>query len=135
MREIKFRAWDGERKKMLHFSKLTLCREYNHIAFQVVEKEEKDSYGCVSLGDPESEDEALKNLMQFTGLKDKNGKEIYEGDIVHSDHWDPKRYEVVFDRGCYCMKFGNDSNFYPDAKYCENMEVIGNIYENKDLLS
>lgn len=74
-------------------------------------------------------------LMQYTGLTDKNGKEIYEGDIVKSEQWTPEIYRVWFSRGGFC--FSNDTTdieYVNDAKYLEQFEVIGNIYENPELL-
>lgn len=73
-------------------------------------------------------------VMQFTGLKDKNGKEIYEGDIVRLEQWEPEIYEVVFNRGGFCFRHSDTDVFYHDAKYIEKGEVIGNIYENPELL-
>jgi uncharacterized phage protein (TIGR01671 family) len=74
-------------------------------------------------------------LMQFTGLYDKNGVEIYEGDIIQLDSWKPKRWEVTFNRGGFCMRDKPDASYYPDCKYTEKSIVIGNIYENADLLT
>jgi uncharacterized phage protein (TIGR01671 family) len=73
-------------------------------------------------------------IMQFTGLKDKNGQEIYEGDIVKLNSWEPQYFQVGFDRGGFCFYRPGDV-FYNDAKYLETAEVIGNIYENSELLN
>ncbi len=67
-------------------------------------------------------------LMQFTSLHDKNGKEIYEGDIIH-DPLTGKRYPVVFENGAFRTNGLVECNAFP------NDEVIGNIYENPDLLT
>jgi uncharacterized phage protein (TIGR01671 family) len=78
--------------------------------------------------------------MQYTGLKDKNGKEIYEGDIcyVYPDEWEFQlegcNHNVIYFEGGFGLK--RDKNpFYPLYKsladYCN---VIGNIYENPELL-
>ena len=73
-------------------------------------------------------------LMQYTGLKDKNGKEIYEGDILHDDTG--SKYEIV-----YVENLAQFLGDYGDCDFALSMyeqgdnEIIGNIYENSELLS
>ena len=72
-----------------------------------------------------------KTIGQYTGLKDKNGKKIFEGDIVliNGKHTD----EVIFECGCFLMK-KQLYNYEFTYQNFDNLEVIGNIYENKELL-
>lgn len=67
-------------------------------------------------------------ISKYTGLKDKNGKEIYEGDIIHT-----KYYNRI-----YIINFHCDANVFGDKRQCveceADAEVIGNIYENPELL-
>ena len=72
---------------------------------------------------------AAKN--QFTGLRDKNGKEIYEGDIL--SYHSKKGWEVFFEDGCYYMMYGDHSFLFEKMRAIES-EIIGNIYENPKLL-
>ena len=69
-----------------------------------------------------------ETIMQFTGLLDKNGKEIYEGDIIKADwHWEePKQVSLNFDWIYDFQEYGLDG---------DNLEIIGNIYENPELFN
>ena len=138
MREIKFRAWDKEHQVMY-------LPEYSEVRYMSVE----------SL----NEDNSLLEIMQYTGVKDKYDKEIYEGDIL-AWHWDiidfknkdtevgvieydletlqyvlnkyeKKYYPAINNDASYDDgKRALESLFYPEYDY----KVIGNIYENSELL-
>jgi len=147
-REIKFRAWDKENKKMDAV-----------LIFMVAEnKTYPHSRGYIHNCQDWEEHGLLTNpvIMQYTGLKDKNGKEIYEGDIVSVksiiyDTIEPfeKSTKIEFQIFCeviWCNKIAGydlkkiDGDNKPDAWgfYNENVnpfEVIGNIYENPELIN
>ncbi len=120
MREIKFRAWDKEKKRMT-------------TTFNV------SSQGIVMFTPLGESPIYLYNyiLMQYTGLKDKTGKEIYEGDIVkETDGTHSAKGVVYFSSdgllGAFLIRTSYTNDKIYDAR-C--LEVIGNIYENKDLLN
>lgn len=121
MREIKFRAWDG----------VTMHSSFDLRDHVQTEKEWVDE-------DYEMNDYLLAFspktiLLQFTGLKDKNGKEIYEGDIIqYKSEIGHSEWEVLFHEGRFCHK---NKDTRPDIWYeCNEIEIIGNIYENQELL-
>lgn len=121
MRELKFRAWDKKFKKM-YFKGLMLCVDGDLGFDPRVFK--KGKYAPLEM-----------ELMQFTGLHDRKGKEIYEGDILKKhtpSNWIPEGNVVVkySGNGFWCES-KSGGNFFPDVDY---VEIIGNIYENPELL-
>ena len=71
-------------------------------------------------------------IGQFTGLYDKNGREIYEGDIVKSTF---TTYIVTWDKECACFSLKEDNTPHLLADYIDDIEVFGNIYDNPELLN
>ena len=119
-REIKFRAYHKERKEIF---------EIASIDFE--EKKVTLSNGIIKLLNV---DFKQFELSQYTGLKDKNGKEIYEGDIVIlNDTEEENRCVVKYKYGSYILI---DGDLRENLSNVEDsfLEVIGNIYENKNLL-
>ena len=106
LRKIAFRAWEPTHQRMFDCSIVNSGEGY-------------ENWSDFEDGCPKSD-----ILMQYTGLKDKNGKEIYEGDIVISNG---HKTDVRFYQGMF--NIGMNSPLY---KY--EVEVVGNIYENPEML-
>ena len=70
-------------------------------------------------------------VMQFTGLLDKLGKEIYEGDIIDNGGA-LQKYEVIFHKGCFCISQGGLGYHIFNEK---EAEILGDIYQNPELIN
>jgi uncharacterized phage protein (TIGR01671 family) len=113
MREIKFRCWIKEEKIMVTPEQL------------------------INLDGNMANDDGKDVLMQFTGLYDKNGKDIYEGDIMQAEVENPCSWLVVWNYNGFYLE-----RYYDDGKKDEgyfgiitDWKVIGNIYDNPELLT
>lgn len=127
MREIKFRGKDIETGKWVFGDLHTLC-DKPHIH---TDKSKFPYAGKRSFVIPET-------IGQFTGLLDKNGKEIYEGDILAVNHADEKSYlEVRFVRGVFAFLWNGDldDEFPCNAPTQEWAEVVGNIHDNPEIIN
>ena len=128
MREIKFRAWDDKEEIMTNFS-------FSDIKHDGLVPLYVNEHGIDGYCDLQSDG---IHIMQFTGLRDKNGVEIDEGDVVQmfGDYGEKRRCEVLFGDGYWIplvrVEYGYNAIDRYDAEY---FEVIGNIYENKELLN
>lgn len=132
-RAIKFRAWDPDREKMMYPMVLNWWEDDGALAFRSEFVDREEPHECTSKYLDEVE------LLQYTGLRDKNKKEIYEGDIIYVPDHDWNGY-VVFTGDCqYALKgktvLGNDGYLLFTQIYLNKCEVIGNIYENPELLA
>lgn len=126
-REIKFRAW----------LPIAIDDDDNYSEFEMTYDLAFQKYAPLN--------DLLKNLnrplMQYTGLLDKTGKEIYEGDFLKLNHWKSsdifdytKPFIVKWEFGQINFKQGEHNNFIGSLNGKLGMEIIGNIYENPELL-
>ena len=128
MREIKFRAWDKKTQQICGVKVIDIFRQ------------------CVGFGWNEYDGIKWRDfkdvvLMQYTGARDKNGREIYEGDIIrHSSYFDrdgTKKdclYVVCWDNDGLHFSYKSLQNVLYFAFDLGDSEVVGNIFENEDLL-
>ena len=145
MRDIKFRAWDKAKNMMVN---------------PIVDENKTDGTACLDINNALDFTEHNYELMQYTGLTDKNGKEIYEGDIIkqsvhifsigneYEDEYEDDFYEtgivkIIASKGAVITNIIKTREDVDDKEKIKGLvknirkyrsEIIGNIYENPSLL-
>jgi uncharacterized phage protein (TIGR01671 family) len=131
MRTIKFRAWDEQNKIM-------------HNDFQFIKSGDEGNDWIVFTSDKQTLQDSIHpfenpyfgqqlKIMEYTGLKDKNGKEIYEGDILETSD-DSICYVVFEDTGFAVKSHGSEAIDWEFSNFYSECEIIGNIHQNPELL-
>lgn len=113
MREIKFRGFCNIEKKM--YQKFYI---EDHMKFAFLDELINSA-------------QERYTLMQYTGLKDKNGVEIFEGDLVILPRWDTRKRKVYFEAGMFKVENGASGFSLATTLGEVPCEVVGNIYEDK----
>ena len=125
MREIKFRAWVKDRKAIFEVISI------DYVSKKVTYIVERTGHLLNIRHDKFNDVE----LMQYTGIKDKDNKEIYEGDILF-ESFGERYYKVVFENGSFRAEFKGDFEEYSFDLIdvvAQGCEIVGNIYENPEL--
>lgn len=130
MREIKLRAWDSARKEMI----ATGFHVIGEVTMFSVIEQWLSEHSIEGKGILERLVDVV--LSEFTGMQDSEGNDIYEGDVLIRE-FDQRKYKVVFICGCFCLKTekGYDVPFAISVNDFSVLKIIGNIYENSNLIS
>lgn len=117
MRKIKFRAWHKKHQHILYVYEINF--EEQIAKCRNIQENSNHTYGFIDI-----------ELMEFTGLEDKSGKEIWEGDIVNWTVLGGEICQIRYKDSAFLIEFRHFDK-YQAGKW---VEVIGNIHENPDLI-
>lgn len=140
MREIEFRVWDNQEKVYLNKKDIAIDNLGNIFIFEGCDDNDAELWHARILSDPDNEQYAIE---QFTGLTDRNGVGLYEGDIVKFTHkigdgWGNNKGDITELKymidGVSFSGFGFRNSVPLTANKANKLEVIGNIHESSELL-
>lgn len=125
---LRFRVWDSITKKLRNVAQITLDSRQHGFPSEI-----EDMATCHLICCPHL------TLEQCTGLRDKNGQLIYEGDIIrHDTAAGPKFWPVVFRNGCFVLPYESGDAWLgkviEHCPYDSGVVVVGNIHENPEML-
>lgn len=112
MRDLKFRVWNKTYEKYEDFNLYAIDEDGDLLRLEGIGE-------CVDLSLADEDDDYI--IEQYTGVNDKNGKAIYEGDILDVNG---ERAEVVFEKGIFCVIL-DGARWVVEDRY----EIVGNIHE------
>lgn len=141
MREIKFRGIPTDnntsyyKKDKFVDGSLIIDNDKYYIVLEIIDNIKRDDYVIYMV------EVIPETVGQYIGLKDKNGKEIYEGDILKFDYRQDENFEIVFEDGAFWIrsKYNEYVSLHEVIEICKRpnnwqIEVVGNIYDNPELL-
>jgi len=152
MREIKFRVWfppydETEDGKVIHYEgSMNYNPQFEKVTVYTKELFDEGALAKAVKGNiNEAFVDSGNPIMQFTGLKDKNGKDIYEGDILSNDRYADELRQVIWnDVGALfqtvyfrAIQIRTSGGRFPNSMPLDtdwHFEIIGNIYQNPELL-
>jgi uncharacterized phage protein (TIGR01671 family) len=127
MRELKFKFWNKLARRFQAPNKYAIQGDGLYVSYD---------YDMMAWDDPSSFDDSILVPCQYIGYKDSEDKEVYENDIVEVGFGEHKGVlgKIIFEYGCFMIESRYNAIFQDSYKSIKYGKVVGNIFENNDLL-
>lgn len=133
MRELKFRVWDEKYKRFVK-GDLFFEQEAQGTFEPDCYHDEEGEIHCMKFSQRKLDRYHGYVIQQYTGLQDKNGIDIYEGDLLKWHEGDHELSEVVFQNGSFFVKGVNWGALWYVGDYNDSYEIVGNVFDTPELL-